>query len=149
MYQTKLKEIVDAFAPADGRSTEAENRPAAISELQAQIARFAAFAADESEAYNHIKAEDKEKVAAESKKAEEWLAGMSAKLEGLAMTDEPPVKVAELQAKTTSLIGARAARPASTVSFEHSPSMIARPSVSDTLRMPHMAALPGWPHARS
>ena len=107
VYQAKLKEIVDAFAPADGRSNEAENRPGAIAELQAQITRFAAFAVDASEAYDHIKAEDKEKVAAESKKAEEWLAGMSAKLEGLAMTDEPPVKVSELQAKTSALIGAR------------------------------------------
>lgn len=108
MYQAKLKEIVDAFTPAVSRSTEAEKRPGAIAELQAQIARFSAFAADSSEAYDHIKSEDKEKVAEESKKAEEWLAGMSTKLEGLAMTEEPPVKVAELQAKMTALIGALA-----------------------------------------
>ena len=43
-------------------------------------------------------------MAAESQKAEEWLAGISAKLEGLAMTAEPPVKVSEVQAKTTALI---------------------------------------------
>jgi len=106
VYQAKLKEVVDAFAPANGRASESEDRPGAIAELQAQIARFTSFVADTSEAYEHIKAEDKEKVSAESKQAEEWLAGVSAKLEGLVLTDEPPVKVAELKAKTTALIGA-------------------------------------------
>lgn len=104
VYQAKLKEIVGAFAPAVERSTEAEKRPAAIAALKEQISRFASFASDASEAYEHIKAEDKEKVATESKKADEWLTATTAKLEGLAMTDEPPVKVAELQAKTTALI---------------------------------------------
>lgn len=105
MYQAKLKEVVDAFTPAVNRSSEAASRPGAIAELQAQISRFAAFAQDQSDAYEHITAEDKEKVAAESKKAEEWLASVNGKLEGLGMTDEPPVKVAELQAKTTALMG--------------------------------------------
>lgn len=106
VYQAKLKEVQDAFAPASSRAREAENRPDALAELQKQISRFTAFATDTSEEYAHIKAEDKEKVAAESQKAEEWLAGMSAKLADLAMTDEPPVKVSEVVAKTTALIGA-------------------------------------------
>jgi len=104
VYQAKLKEVQQAFAPASSRESEAANRPEALAELQKQISRFAAFASDTSEEYAHIKAEDKEKVAAESQKAEEWLAGISAKLEGLAMTAEPPVKVSEVQAKTTALI---------------------------------------------
>jgi len=104
VYQAKLKEVQDAFAPASSRAREAENRPDALAELQKQISRFTAFATDTSEEYAHIKAEDKEKVAAESQKAEEWLAGMSAKLADLAMTDEPPVKVSEVVAKTTALI---------------------------------------------
>jgi len=106
VYQAKLKDITDALAPALARWSEAENRPDAIAELQEQIKRFAAFAVDTSEVYDHIKAEDKAKVAEESKQAEDWLSGMSAKLEGLAKTEEPPFKVEELKAKTMALIGA-------------------------------------------
>jgi len=104
VYQQKLKEVKDAFGPASQRCEEASSRPDALAELQKQISRFAAFASDSSEEYAHIKAEDKEKVAAESQKAEEWLAGISAKLEGVKMTEEPPVKVSEVYAKTTALI---------------------------------------------
>jgi len=105
VYQAKLKEVQDAFAPMVSRATEAEERPGAISDLQAQITRFSTFVADTSEAYAHIKAEDKEKVAAEVKAAEDWLTGTTAKLDGMAKTEDPPVKVADLKAKEQSLSG--------------------------------------------
>jgi len=104
VYTAKLKQAQQEFAPACSRESEAANRPEALAELQKQITRFAAFASDISEEYAHIKAEDKEKVAAESQKAKEWLADINTKLEGHAMTAEPPVKVSEVQAKTSALI---------------------------------------------
>lgn len=104
VYVAKLKEVQEKLEPASSRAREAEQRPDALADLQKQISRFAAFATDSSEEYAHIKAEDKEKVAAESQTAEEWLAGISAKLEGLAKTDEAPVKASEVDAKTKALV---------------------------------------------
>ena len=49
VYQAKLKEVQQAFAPASSRESEAANRPEALAELQKQISRFAAFASDTSE----------------------------------------------------------------------------------------------------
>ena len=105
VYVQKLKELNAEFAPSVLRESEAEKRPPAFDELTQAIEKFSAFAASQSDEYEHISTEEKQKVAGECAQAQAWLADTQAKLGALPKTDDPPVKAAEIIAKASSLAG--------------------------------------------
>jgi len=103
VYEAKLKEIKADFAGSEARAFEADQRPDAVQKLEKAIEEFTTFAASADEAYAHIEAEDKKKVAAEAASAQAWLADAKSKLDATAKTVDPPVKAAEIVAKYTEL----------------------------------------------
>ena len=102
-YEGKRKDLEGHFAGGESRCKEAESRPEAYATLEAAIALYAGFAGSNDEAYEHIAAEEKQKVGAEVAGAQAWLADTKAKLDALVATDDPPVKAAEIVAKATAL----------------------------------------------
>lgn len=103
VYEAKLKELEEAFAEGNMREKEADMRSDAYRTLKDAIEKFSAFAASASEDYAHISTEDKQKVAGEAAQAQAWLADAQAKLDSLTKTEDPPIKVAEITAKASSL----------------------------------------------
>ena len=108
VYQGKLKELKDAFAPGEEREREDGARRDAYDALEKAIEKYAAFAASDAEEYAHIGTEEKQKVAAECATAQGYLAETKGKLDALPKTETPPIKCAEIVAKADAL-GAMAA----------------------------------------
>jgi len=106
VYVAKRQELVDAFAPIVARCSESEKMPGAVDEFKAAIARFAGFAADTSDAFAHISAEEKEKVAAEVTAAETFLTDAEAKIAVGTKTADAEIKAADVEAKMNALISA-------------------------------------------
>ena len=104
-YEAKLKELQAAFAPGVLRENEAEERPEAFAELEKTIEKFSAFAASQSEDYEHIDTEQKQKVAAECATAQAWLADSQAKISAAPKTEPAPLKPADIRAKAQELSG--------------------------------------------
>jgi len=103
VYEAKLKELKDAFAPSQARAYEAEQRPEQFNTLSGAIDKYTKFAASTEEEYAHIAPEDKQKVAAEAASALAWMTETKAALDALAKTADPTVKAAEIAAKATAL----------------------------------------------
>jgi len=105
VYDAKYAEIMDKCGPIEARAREADLRPDAIGELRKALARFSEFVGSSDEAYAHIEADDKAKVAAEVEAATAWLSEAEAKLAASPATADAPIKSAEITAKASALEG--------------------------------------------
>mmetsp|Transcript_13354 Transcript_13354/g.42715 ORF Transcript_13354/g.42715 Transcript_13354/m.42715 type:complete len:244 (-) Transcript_13354:290-1021(-) len=105
VYDAKYAEIMGKCGPIEARAREADLRPDAIGELRKALARFSEFVSSSDEAYAHIEADDKAKVAAEVEAATAWLSEAEAKLAASPATADAPIKSAEITAKASALEG--------------------------------------------
>jgi heat shock protein 4 len=103
MFVSKLDELRKYGGPAEERFREAEERPSAIGELEAAINEYAAFAVSTDAMYEHISAEDREKVQAEVKQAREWLVAKQGEQAAKRKTDPVAMTAREVRSKRDSL----------------------------------------------
>lgn len=102
-FVSKLDELKKYGAPAEERFREAEERPLAISELEAAINEYTALAASTDAAYEHISAEDREKVQNEVRQTASWLGSKQTEQNGKRKTDPVAFTSREIRAKRDSL----------------------------------------------
>ena len=102
-FVAKLDELKKYGGPAEDRFREAEERPLAVSELEAAINEYAALAASTDAAYEHISAEDREKVQNEVRQTASWLGSKQSEQNGKRKTDPVAVTSREIRAKRDSL----------------------------------------------
>ena len=102
-FVSKLEELQKYGGPAEERYREAEERPLAISELEAAINEYGALAASTDAAYEHISAEDREKVQNEVRQTASWLGSKQSEQNGKRKTDPVAVTSREIRAKRDSL----------------------------------------------
>lgn len=71
------------------RLSEFEARPKVVDELNQRLSHYEKCATEPLDLYEHIKPEDKKKIADEVAKIRQWLADITAKQSSLKKTDDP------------------------------------------------------------
>jgi len=102
-FVSKLEDLRKFGGPAEERYREAEERPLAVRELQDAINEYAALASSTDAAYEHISAEDREKVKNEVRQAADWLGSKQSEQGAKRKTDPVAVTSREIRVKRDSL----------------------------------------------
>ena len=103
VYTKKLDELKVLGNPIEKRLWEQSNRGEAVDAMKRQIEICKTFASDNSEAREHITAEEKAKVRAEADKAEEWLYDQLEKQGELSPYNDPIITVDSIGSKRKTL----------------------------------------------
>lgn len=105
VYAEKLAELKKLGQPMEARQSEAANRPAAVSALQANLELYQKWVNDSQsdEKYAHITDEEREKVRALTDSTSSWMYDMLDKQGNLAVSQDPVLTVASLKTKNMEL----------------------------------------------
>ncbi|KAG5189610.1 heat shock protein 70 [Tribonema minus] len=103
VYAGKLKDLQALGGPLEARLYESQNRDAATAELRLAADVYKRFANSQDETTAHVSDDDKDKVRANARKAEEWLFDMQAKQGALPATQDPCLRVADVKAQVEEL----------------------------------------------
>jgi len=102
----KLTELQKFGQPIVMRYREAEERPNTIADLQKAIAQYKGLAESTDPKYEHIEADDRQKVLDEVNKKGQWLADVQAEFQKLKKEDDPKTTVASIKAARESFVHA-------------------------------------------
>jgi len=103
VYETKLLSLHALGDPIEFRLHEHSARDAAVANFESVLSAYHAKVVDTSDKYEHISAEDKQKVNAEIEKLRAWLAPLLAKTKAAPLTADPAFHTKDLKTKTDAL----------------------------------------------
>eukprot|EP01122_Echinamoeba_exundans_P008630 TRINITY_DN2891_c0_g1_i1.p1 TRINITY_DN2891_c0_g1~~TRINITY_DN2891_c0_g1_i1.p1 ORF type:complete len:818 (-),score=292.59 TRINITY_DN2891_c0_g1_i1:968-3421(-) len=89
IFEKKLLELKAMGDPLALRLSEYEARPKTVADLNQLLSHYEKCATESLDLYEHIKPEDKKKIADEVAKIRQWLADITAKQSSLKKTDDP------------------------------------------------------------
>lgn len=105
VYAAKLAELKKFGGPIEQRQAEAQERPAAVQTLQANLETYQKWVNESQteERYAHITDEEREKVRELTDNISAWMYEMLDKQGGLALNEDPVLTVSALKAKNLEL----------------------------------------------
>jgi heat shock 70kDa protein 4 len=99
IFEKKMLELKAMGDPLALRLSEFETRPKAVGELNQLLSHYEKCATESIDLYEHIKPEDKKKIADEVAKIRQWLSDITAKQSSLKKTDDPVLLSKNVSAK--------------------------------------------------
>jgi heat shock 70kDa protein 4 len=103
-FAGKLAALRKLGGPLQARKTEAEGRNAAVNALLAAVDEYRSVIYNASGRHGHLTETDRDTLRAACSEAESWLRGVQDAQGGLAMHQDPVLKVAEVNAKRDALV---------------------------------------------
>lgn len=103
VFEKKLLELKAMGEPLALRLSEFEQRPKVVAELVQTLEHYEKCATESIDLYEHIKPEDKKKIADEVAKTRKWLEDITSKQGSLKKTDDPVLLTKTVQTKQDAL----------------------------------------------